>query len=186
MNLFGVGPGEAFLVLIVALLVVGPNRFPEVARQAARYYKLARRYTDEVMKDVRAAVDDLEQEVGVQGGSDLRSIRELGSGFASELRNMGQELDQAGRETRAELEATSAEAQTAVATEAESTSSPTEVTVAPAADAEAAELREPRSIRPSKRVGDQTPGDPFAALEAKRARDREREASEPPSGRSQQ
>ena len=34
MDLFGVGIFEALLVLVVALIVVGPNKFPEIARSA--------------------------------------------------------------------------------------------------------------------------------------------------------
>tara|TARA_Y100000588_G_scaffold392704_1_gene505591 strand:+ start:230 stop:622 length:393 start_codon:yes stop_codon:yes gene_type:complete len=63
MSLFGVGAGEAALVLVLAMIVVGPQRFPEIARQGGRWYRLARQYTDEVMKDVRAAVQDIEDEI---------------------------------------------------------------------------------------------------------------------------
>jgi len=80
MNLFGVGASEALLVLVLALVVVGPQRFPEVARQAGRWFKLARRYTDEVMKDVRSAVSEIEQEINDET-SDLRSVGDLGGDF---------------------------------------------------------------------------------------------------------
>jgi sec-independent protein translocase protein TatB len=207
MNLFGVGPGEAFLVVIIALLVVGPDRFPEVARQAARYYKLARRYTDEVMKDVRAAVDELESEVGGPG-EDLRSIREIGSSFAADLRSTREELNTAGEETRATLEATGADAAAAMPADDEVpaalTSPTTEATTEdqPAADAQPAEAQpadaqpadtepapathEPVSMRPSKRTQPKAPADPFAALEAKRARDRERTADDQPTANGHQ
>lgn len=36
MNILGVGPGEIILILIVLLVVVGPERLPEFARQAGR------------------------------------------------------------------------------------------------------------------------------------------------------
>lgn len=77
MEFFGVGAGEALLVLLITLLVVGPNRFPQIAREGGKWYRTARRYADEVMRDVRGAVEELEQEVGAQG-EDLRSIREIG------------------------------------------------------------------------------------------------------------
>ena len=63
MSLFGVGAGEALVVLVLAMIVVGPQRFPEIARQGGRWYRIARQYSNEVMKDVRAAVDDIEQEI---------------------------------------------------------------------------------------------------------------------------
>jgi Tat protein translocase TatB subunit len=58
MNLFGVGASEALVVLVLALIVVGPQRFPEIARQCGRWFKLARGYTDEVMKDVETVTKD--------------------------------------------------------------------------------------------------------------------------------
>lgn len=36
MNFLGIGPGEIFLILILMLVVVGPERLPEFARQAGR------------------------------------------------------------------------------------------------------------------------------------------------------
>src|SRR5438105_2246739 len=87
MNLFGVGLPEMGLVFVLALILVGPQRFPEIARQAGRWYRMARAFTDEVMGDVRAAVDELEEEVGIKEaqeanaegspGGTIRPIREL-------------------------------------------------------------------------------------------------------------
>ncbi len=73
MNLFGVGAAEAGLVFVIALIVVGPQRFPEIMRQAGRWYRVARAYSNEVMKDVRAAVDEIEQEVKAET-DDIRSV----------------------------------------------------------------------------------------------------------------
>jgi hypothetical protein len=77
---------------MITLIVVGPKRFPEIARQGGRWYRTARRYADEVMRDVRGAMDDLEKEVEAQG-EDLRSIREIG-------RDLGQDINRIGAETR--------------------------------------------------------------------------------------
>ncbi len=86
MELFGVGIPEAGLILVIMLLVVGPNRFPQVAREAGKWYRIARAYADEVMSDVRGAMDELEQEVG-KPTEELRSIREIGT----DLRTIGTE-----------------------------------------------------------------------------------------------
>jgi sec-independent protein translocase protein TatB len=37
MNFLGIGPGEIFLILILLLVVIGPERLPEFARQAGRF-----------------------------------------------------------------------------------------------------------------------------------------------------
>ncbi len=85
MNLFGVGASEALVVMVLAMIVVGPQRFPEIARHAGRWFRVARRYTNEVMRDVRAAVDEIEHEINEETAelralgdvsSDLRAVRE--------------------------------------------------------------------------------------------------------------
>src|SRR2546428_7515458 len=45
--MFGVGPEELVLVLIVALLVVGPERLPRMARDVGRVVGELRRTSDE-------------------------------------------------------------------------------------------------------------------------------------------
>ena len=77
MNLFGIGLPEAGLVMLLGLILVGPQRFPEIARQAGRWYRTARAFTDAVMKDVRAAVDEIEDELEAEGAVSLQPIREL-------------------------------------------------------------------------------------------------------------
>lgn len=55
--MFGVGLQEMALIAIVAVLVFGPDRIPEMARQAGRFVKRMKSYAD-------AARDDLRQELG--------------------------------------------------------------------------------------------------------------------------
>ena len=85
MELLGVGAMEALLVLVVALIVVGPHRFPEIARQGGRWYRVARRYASEVMRDVRGAVEELQSEIEEER-EELRSIRDLGEEVEADLR----------------------------------------------------------------------------------------------------
>ncbi len=77
MNLLGIGVPEAGLIFVLALIFVGPQRFPEMARQAGRWYRTARAFSDGVMKDVRAAVDELEGELDAETEGGLQPIREL-------------------------------------------------------------------------------------------------------------
>ena len=97
MSLFGVGAGEAALVLVLALIVVGPQRFPEIARQGGRWYRLARQYSNEVMKDVRSAVDELETEIKSET-DDLQSMTSIGE----DLRAIRDDVDSVGSESAAD------------------------------------------------------------------------------------
>tara|TARA_Y100000996_G_scaffold307535_1_gene244281 strand:+ start:380 stop:751 length:372 start_codon:yes stop_codon:yes gene_type:complete len=81
-DLFGVGIFEALLVLVVALIVVGPNKFPEIARSAGRWFTVARNYASEVRTDIESATAEIESEVMKEqefiGGisDDLNTIEE--------------------------------------------------------------------------------------------------------------
>ena len=108
MNFLGVGAGEALLVFVIALIVIGPHRFPEAMRQAGRWYRMARAYSNEVMKDVRAAVDDIEREIETET-EDLRSVREL-TDLSGELRKTQEAAAEAEKDTRAALQSGAAAA----------------------------------------------------------------------------
>lgn len=46
--MFNIGPGELALIAVVALLVLGPKRLPELARGIGKFMREFRRQTDEV------------------------------------------------------------------------------------------------------------------------------------------
>lgn len=48
MNFFGLGPLEVLVILIVALLVVGPEKLPELGAHVGRFILDFRRVSDEV------------------------------------------------------------------------------------------------------------------------------------------
>jgi sec-independent protein translocase protein TatB len=45
MNFLGIGTGELLLILLIVLLVVGPERLPQLARQWARFAKTLSQFT---------------------------------------------------------------------------------------------------------------------------------------------
>jgi sec-independent protein translocase protein TatB len=62
MNLFGVGPLEAALVIIIAVVVLGPERFPEVAVQVAKAIKFLRGQADRTVGPLRQEFEQLTRE----------------------------------------------------------------------------------------------------------------------------
>lgn len=62
MNFFGVGPLEATLVIVVAVIVLGPERIPEVAVQIAKAVKFLRGYATTATSQMRAELDELTKE----------------------------------------------------------------------------------------------------------------------------
>src|SRR2546428_535837 len=56
--MFNVGPTELLVILLVALLVVGPKRLPEVGRSIGKALGEFRRTTEEVRSTFEASLDD--------------------------------------------------------------------------------------------------------------------------------
>ena len=94
MNLFGVGVFEALLVAIIGLIIVGPNKFPEMMKQAGRWFRIARAFSSEVMKDVREAVDEIQEEVEFQE-KELGELREITTELEKDLSTEGQNVQTA-------------------------------------------------------------------------------------------
>ena len=66
---FNIGTGELAVVLLVALVVFGPNKLPEVARQAGRAMRTFRKISDSFRKELRDAMAqpiETNSEPGVQ------------------------------------------------------------------------------------------------------------------------
>lgn len=55
------GPMEILVVLIVALIVLGPKRLPEAGRQVGRAVAEVRRWSNSMQAEVRAVLDQDEE-----------------------------------------------------------------------------------------------------------------------------
>lgn len=62
MNVFGVGPLELIVILVVALIFVGPERLPRLAADVARTIREIRRYTGSVAAEFNEVVREFERE----------------------------------------------------------------------------------------------------------------------------
>ena len=69
--------GEVVIILIVALVVLGPSRLPDLARKAGQYATELRRAAREVREGLEAEVSDLKA-----AGDELRAVnREIRKPF---------------------------------------------------------------------------------------------------------
>ena len=60
--MLGIGLPELMLIMILALLVLGPQRLPEVARMVGRAYAQLRRASEEFQNTIRQDIAALERQ----------------------------------------------------------------------------------------------------------------------------
>ncbi len=63
--MFGIGLPELILVLVIGLLVLGPERLPEVARMVGRAYGQLRRASEEFQRTIRQDIATIERQEDV-------------------------------------------------------------------------------------------------------------------------
>jgi sec-independent protein translocase protein TatA len=60
--MFGIGLPELMLIMVLALLVLGPQRLPEVARMVGRAYAQLRRASEEFQNTIRQDIAAIERQ----------------------------------------------------------------------------------------------------------------------------
>jgi len=104
MEILGIGPGEFFFILIILLVVVGPERLPDLARQAGKLLVRGRNWLqsspDAAM--VMRARQEIEQELATLRTSllEVQSVRDEVLGAAKQI---GAEVNSLTSATKAEL-----------------------------------------------------------------------------------
>jgi Tat protein translocase TatB subunit len=61
MDFFGIGPWEIFLILVVALLVLGPEKIPGIARTLGRTVRAIRKASSELTTAVTKEFEEAEK-----------------------------------------------------------------------------------------------------------------------------
>ena len=95
--MFGVGFPELVVILAVALIVLGPQRLPEVARMLGRAYGQLRRASEEFQNTIRQDLAALErQEDANRNKAIAQEIRERCADVADVQTAIIQERDEHG------------------------------------------------------------------------------------------
>lgn len=67
MDFFGIGPLEVLLILIVALIVFGPGRLPEIARTLGKTIRAVRKATFDLTAQVTKEFEGEKERLPKQG-----------------------------------------------------------------------------------------------------------------------
>jgi sec-independent protein translocase protein TatB len=92
--MFGVGILELMVILILTVLVVGPDRMPQVAADLAKWIRQTRAYARHLMGDFNSVVADLEKEAGTS----REDWKEIASVVTRHTGSVGQELSRLTRD----------------------------------------------------------------------------------------
>jgi sec-independent protein translocase protein TatB len=147
MNFFGIGYQEIALILVAALVVFGPTRLPEVAGQAARF-----------LRDARKMMTDLSTEFEKNAG-----VKEFKSAIEGELAGVKKELEDAGLSVKSDLQKASGTVNSTVKSAAASATAKSgakkPTTTTGTGTSSATSSAKPKPVKASK-------ADPFAGLVA--------------------
>jgi sec-independent protein translocase protein TatB len=86
--MFDIGFSELLVIAVVALLVIGPERLPKVARTAGHMFGRLQRYVNDVKADIQREME-------------LDELRKLRSQFEDAARSVQDSVNEVDKEMRA-------------------------------------------------------------------------------------
>jgi sec-independent protein translocase protein TatB len=84
MDFLGIGPLEIALVALIAFIVLGPDRIPEVMRQLGKWTRQLREFTNNITRDYGSDIQQLTGEISAlqeEFRSIQREITQVATGF---------------------------------------------------------------------------------------------------------
>jgi len=101
--MFDIGFSELLVIAVVALLVIGPERLPKVARTAGHLFGRLQRYVNDVKADIQREMElDELRKLRSQFEDAARSVQDSVHEVDKEVRAVGDDLDKAVAGTTAD------------------------------------------------------------------------------------
>lgn len=112
MNFFNIGTAELLLIFVIALIVVGPRRLPEIAQSLGKIVndvrKMSQEFTTEITQELNASPNSTEGEAKKITGQNVseKPIQSLGE-LVSDVKRISQEFtEEITRELNVSLDPT--------------------------------------------------------------------------------
>jgi Tat protein translocase TatB subunit len=93
MEILNVGLGEMVMIIVIALLVFGPERLPEVARRAARFVNEVRKVASDVQRtfldetqEIRMPIEEIKKDIN-SVREPLKELQQEGTAARNDLLN---------------------------------------------------------------------------------------------------
>jgi sec-independent protein translocase protein TatB len=99
MNFFGIGPLEVMVIAVIAVIVLGPERFPAAAVQVARAIKFLRGYATDTTSQLRGEFAELTREYEALRGE----LNEMKSTVAGGVSSLAAEIEKTTSQARPAL-----------------------------------------------------------------------------------
>ena len=111
--MFDIGASEIFVIGVVALIVIGPERLPRVAKTLGHLFGRLQRYVSEVKSDISREIElDELRKLKATMQDAARSIEES---VTAQVNYIDSEVKQAGAEVQKQVESAQQQVESAVA-----------------------------------------------------------------------
>jgi sec-independent protein translocase protein TatB len=96
--MFDVNFSEILVILVVALIVIGPDRLPAVARAMGQWLGRIQRFVSTVKQDVNRSMEleelrELERKVKAEAAALEQSAQQAGNDLNQEVRRLEQDIE---------------------------------------------------------------------------------------------
>ena len=88
MNIFGVGLPEVTVILILALLIFGPKKLPELGKQLGRTLKSLKKASNEFQNEIDQAMSEEEKDNLPKSSGDINKNKNIKENKLSEKKNI--------------------------------------------------------------------------------------------------
>jgi sec-independent protein translocase protein TatB len=111
--MFDIGASEIFVIGVVALIVIGPERLPRVAKTLGHLFGRLQRYVSEVKSDINREIE-LEELRNLKATMQ-DAARSIEQAVTSQVNYIDSEVKQAGTEVQKQVESAQKQVESAVA-----------------------------------------------------------------------